>query len=179
MKKLFLLLMGLAACVSIKAQEKAKTIDVQGYALVIDNAFYSFKESTKAITDRNSRQEFIMQFFFTQKPGYPIMGMANIMGQGVIFTVRNTKIVKEQSADTVVLECIGLDNTTPFNIIFNFGDYAADFCYPWTFTLKSPDMMLSASFRDKDGITLVSEEPEYKEVFRVLKNEYNKHYNIK
>lgn len=97
------------------------------------------------------------------------MGMANIMGQGVIFTVRNTKIVKEQSADTVVLECIGLDNTTPFNIIFNFGDYAADFCYPWTFTLKSPDMMLSASFRDKDGITLVSEEPEYKEVFRVLK----------
>lgn len=40
-------------------------------------------------------------------------------------------------------------------------------------------MMLSASFRDKDGITLVSEEPEYKEVFRVLKNEYNKHYNIK
>lgn len=101
--------MGLALCLTVAAQEKAKTTNVQGYALAIDNAFYSFKESTKAITDQNSRRGFDMQFFFTQKADYPIMGIANIAGAGMLFTVRNTKIAKEYSANsTVVLECIGL-----------------------------------------------------------------------
>lgn len=180
MKKIILLLMGLAMCLFVEAQEKAKTTNVQGYALAIDNAFYSFKESTKAITDQNSRRGFDMQFFFTQKAGYPIMGIANIAGTGMLFTVRNTKTAKEYSANsTVVLECIGLDNTSPFNIIFDFGDNAKDFCYPWSFTLKAPDMMVTASFRDKDGIKLVSEDTDYKEVFKVLQAKYKEHYNIK
>lgn len=148
MKKIILILVGLALCLTVAAQEKAKTTNVQGYALAIDNAFYSFKESTKAFTDQNSRRGFDMQFFFTQKAGYPIMGIANIAGTGMIFIVRNTKIAKEYSANsTVVLECIGLDNTSPFNIIFDFGDSTEDFCYPWGFTLKAPDMMVTASFR--------------------------------
>lgn len=173
MKKIILILVGLALCLTVAAQEKAKTTNVQGYALAIDNAFYSFKESTKAITDQNSRRGFDMQFFFTQKADYPIMGIANIAGAGMLFTVRNTKIAKEYSANsTVVLECIGLDNTSPFNIIFDFGDSAEDFCYPWSFTLKASDMMVTASFRDKDGIKLVSEDPDYKEVFKVLQAKY-------
>lgn len=98
----------------------------------------------------------------------------------MIFIVRNTKIAKEYSANsTVVLECIGLDNTSPFNIIFDFGDSTEDFCYPWSFTLKAPDMMVTASFRDKDGIKLVSEDTDYKEVFKVLQAKYKEHYNIK
>lgn len=178
--KFILILVGLALCLTVAAQEKAKTTNVQGYALAIDNAFYSFKESTKAITDQNSRRGFDMQFFFTQKADYPIMGIANIAGAGMLFTVRNTKIAKEYSANsTVVLECIGLDNTSPFNIIFDFGDSAEDFCYPWSFTLKAPDMMVTASFRDKDGIKLVSEDTDYKEVFKVLQAKYKEHYNIK
>lgn len=52
MKKIILILVGLALCLTVAAQEKAKTTNVQGYALAIDNAFYSFKESTKAITDQ-------------------------------------------------------------------------------------------------------------------------------
>ena len=180
MKKIILILVGLALCLTVASQEKAKTTNVQGYALAIDNAFYSFKESTKAITDQNSRRGFDMQFFFTQKADYPIMGIANIAGAGMLFTVRNTKIAKEYSANsTVVLECIGLDNTSPFNIIFDFGDSAEDFCYPWSFTLKASDMMVTASFRDKDGIKLVSEDPDYKEVFKVLQAKYKEHYNIK
>ena len=108
------------------------------------------------------------------------MGIANIAGAGMLFTVRNTKIAKEYSANsTVVLECIGLDNTSPFNIIFDFGDSAEDFCYPWSFTLKAPDMMVTASFRDKDEIKLVSEDTDYKEVFKVLQAKYKEHYNIK
>lgn len=115
-----------------------------------------------------------------KKADYPIMGIANIAGAGMLFTVRNTKIAKEYSANsTVVLECIGLDNTSPFNIIFDFGDSAEDFCYPWSFTLKASDMMVTASFRDKDGIKLVSEDPDYKEVFKVLQAKYKEHYNIK
>lgn len=76
MKKIILILVGLALCLTVAAQEKAKTTNVQGYALAIDNAFYSFKESTKAFTDQNSRRGFDMQFFFTQKAGYPIMGIS-------------------------------------------------------------------------------------------------------
>lgn len=183
MKKIILLLMGLAMCFSIEAQEKVKTTNVQGYALAIDNAFYSFKESTKGITDQNSRSGFDMQFFFTKRNGYPIMGIGHIAGAGMFFTVRNTKIVEDYSAnsasDAVVLECIGLDNTSPFNIIFDFGDCAEDFSYPWGITMKAPDMVLSASFRDKDGVRLISEAPDYKEVFKVLQAKYKEHYNIK
>lgn len=102
MKKIILILVGLALCLTVAAQEKAKTTNVQGYALAIDNAFYSFKESTKAFTDQNSRRGFDMQFFFTQKAGYPIMGIANIAGTGMIFIVRNTKIAKEYSANSTV-----------------------------------------------------------------------------
>ena len=42
MKKIILILVGLALCLTVAAQEKAKTTNVQGYALAIDNAFYSF-----------------------------------------------------------------------------------------------------------------------------------------
>lgn len=83
---IILILVGLALCLTVAAQEKAKTTNVQGYALAIDNAFYSFKESTKAFTDQNSRRGFDMQFFFTQKAGYPIMGIANIAGTGMILS---------------------------------------------------------------------------------------------
>lgn len=41
MKKIILILVGLALCLTVAAQEKAKTTNVQGYALAIDNAFYS------------------------------------------------------------------------------------------------------------------------------------------
>ena len=39
MKKIILILVGLALCLTVAAQEKAKTTNVQGYALAIDNAF--------------------------------------------------------------------------------------------------------------------------------------------
>lgn len=64
MKKIILILVGLALCLTVAAQEKAKTTNVQGLALAIDNAFYSFEESTKAFTDQNSRRGFDMQFFY-------------------------------------------------------------------------------------------------------------------
>lgn len=44
------------------------------------------------------------------------MGIANIAGAGMLFTVRNTKIAKEYSANsTVVLEC-AYSGGYPFSI---------------------------------------------------------------
>lgn len=171
--------MGLALCLTVAAQEKAKLRMCRDMLWQLTMRSTRSKRVRKHLQIKTLGGDSICSSS-SPKSRLSYYGDSQHCWNRYAFTVRNTKIAKEYSANsTVVLECIGLDNTSPFNIIFDFGDSAEDFCYPWSFTLKASDMMVTASFRDKDGIKLVSEDPDYKEVFKVLQAKYKEHYNIK